>query len=104
MLCAIRSSVSPSFSAQLLEQVQHRRLHRHVEGGDGLVGDEHLGLERERARDAHALALAARELTRVGVERPRAEADEVEQLAAARVDLRLRDHLVRAQQLGQHLL
>ena len=90
--------------AQLLEQVQHRRLHRHVEGRDGLVGDEHFGLECKRACDAHTLALAAGELPRVGVERPRAEADEVEQLAAARVDLCLRDHLVRAKQLGKRLL
>ena len=86
MLCAMSRMLSPSFSPQLLEQVQHRRLHRDVERRDGLVGDEQLRLEREGARDAHALALTAGELARIGVERPRAEPDEVEQLAAARVD------------------
>ena len=86
MLWAIRSMRQPEPLAQVLEQVEHRRLHRDVERGDRLVGDEQLRLERERARDADALALTARELARVGVERARAEPDEVEQLAAARVD------------------
>ena len=38
--------------AQLVEQVQHRRLHRDVERRHRLVGDEQLRLERQRARDA----------------------------------------------------
>jgi hypothetical protein len=40
----------------------------HVERRGGLVGDEEVGLVRERNRDHHPLALAARELVRVGVE------------------------------------
>ena len=36
----------------------------HVERGDRLVGDDQLRLERQRGRDADALALAARELVR----------------------------------------
>ena len=60
--------------AQVGEQVEHRRLHGDVERRDGLVGDQDLGLERERARDRDALALAARELARVRVERARREA------------------------------
>ena len=86
MLCATNSIVRPSRCAEVGEQVEHGRLHRDVERRDGLVGDQDLGLERERARDRDALALAARELARVGVERARRQADEVEQLAAARVD------------------
>ena len=47
--------------AQIDEQVQDLRLHRNVERGDGLVGDDEIGRQRERARDADPLALAARE-------------------------------------------
>src|SRR3954453_8098557 len=47
--------------------------------GAGPVGDQDLGLERERARDRDALALPARELPRVGVERAGRQPDEVEQ-------------------------
>ncbi len=43
----------------LLEQLQHLRLHRHVERRHRLVGDQQLGVHRQRARDADALALAA---------------------------------------------
>ena len=46
----------------VLEQVEDLRLHRHVEGGDRLVADDQLRVEHERAGDADALALAAREL------------------------------------------
>src|SRR5471030_1886362 len=53
----------------LVEQLQHLLLHRYVERGDRLVGDQQLGLHGERAGDADALALAARELVRVAVER-----------------------------------
>ena len=38
---------------------------RDVERGDGLVGDNELRIDRERSRDADALALAAREFMRV---------------------------------------
>jgi hypothetical protein len=50
---------------QFHHQVQHLRLHRHVERRDRLVGDDQLGVERERAGDGDALALAARQLVRV---------------------------------------
>ena len=52
---------------QVAQQVEDLRLDRDVERRDRLVGDEQLGVERERARDADALALAARELVRVAV-------------------------------------
>ena len=50
---------------QLVEQVDHLGLHRHVEGRHRLVGDDQLGLDRQRPGDADALALAAGELVRV---------------------------------------
>ena len=68
---------------RLLEQVQDLRLHRHVERRDRLVADDQLRLQRERAGDADALPLAARELVRVAVVVLRAEADAREQLLDA---------------------
>ena len=40
-------------------QIDDLRFHRDVERGHGLVGDDQLRPERERARNADALALAA---------------------------------------------
>ena len=45
--------------AQVHEQVQDLRLDRHVERCDRFVADQHVGLHRERAGDADALALTA---------------------------------------------
>ena len=53
---------------RLGEELQDLRLHRHVERRGRLVGDEEVGLVGERHGDHHALALAARELVRVGAE------------------------------------
>ena len=79
----------PSRSWSVADQLEDLRLHGDVEGGDRLVGDQHLGLEGERPRDADALALAAGEL-RVAVGRaPGRQADELEE-ARARSRGRLR--------------
>ena len=51
---------------QALQQVDDLRLHRDVERRDRLVADDQRGLDRERAGDRDALALAARELVRHG--------------------------------------
>ena len=59
----------PEPGPQVLEQIQHRRLHRDIECRHRLVGDQQVGLERERPRDADPLPLAARELPWVRVER-----------------------------------
>ena len=56
----------------------------HVERGDRLVEQDQPGLERERARDADPLALAAGELVRVAVGVLRRETDALQQLAHAR--------------------
>ena len=61
--------------AQLVEQIQHLLLHGDVERGDRLIGNDQLRLHRERAGDADALALAARELVRVAVRGLGVEAD-----------------------------
>ena len=51
------------------DQLEDLRLHRHVERGRRLVGDQQLRLVRERHRDHRALAHAARELVRIGCRR-----------------------------------
>ena len=66
---------------QVVEQVEHLRLDRDVERRDRLVGDDQLRVQRERAGDADALALAAGELVRVAVHVIGRQADELEQLA-----------------------
>ena len=50
---------------QFLEQLQHARLDRHVKRRHAFVGDDQLRPQRERAGDADALPLAAREFVRV---------------------------------------
>src|SRR4051794_18902305 len=54
----------PEVALERLEQVDDLRADRHVERGDRLVEDQELRIERERARDTDALALAAPELVR----------------------------------------
>ena len=66
---------------QLVEQVQHLRLHREVERRDRLVADDHVGVQRERPGDAEPLALAAGELLRVLVGVRGSQPDQVQQLA-----------------------
>ena len=75
----------PELALQVVEQVEHPRLHADVERADGLVEHQDLGLDGERAGDADPLALPAGEL--VGMPRRvlRVEADELQQLADALV-------------------
>ncbi len=65
---------------EVVEQVDDLRLDRDVECRDRLVGDDQLGAQRERARDADPLALAAGELVREAVDVLRGEPDHLEQL------------------------
>ena len=53
------------------QQLEHRRLHGDIERRHGLVRDQQLGFQGERARDGDALPLAAGELPRMRVERAR---------------------------------
>ena len=65
---------------QVLQQVDHLRLDRHVERRHRLVADDQLGLDGERAGDADALALAAGEFVREAVHVVGLQADRLEQL------------------------
>ena len=71
----------PESVLQVLEQVDHAGLDRHVEGRHRLVEHQHGGLEREGPGDADALALPAGELVREAVAVLGVEADQLEQLA-----------------------
>ncbi len=53
----------PELLAQIGEEVEHRRLDRYVEGRDRFIGHQQLGLYGQGPRDAHALALASRQLS-----------------------------------------
>ena len=75
---------------QIHQQVDDLRLDRDVERRHRLVGDDERRVERERARQPDALALAAAELVRVAIEVRRIEADQVEQIRDAIAALRLR--------------
>src|SRR4029079_7721507 len=63
--------------------------HPRVERAEGLVEEQHGRVDRERASEPHALALAARELRRVALREP-LELDELQQPVHAVRDLRLR--------------
>ena len=73
----------PEVPLQRLEQVDDLRPDRNVERGHRLVEHHHLRIERESAREADALALAAGELVREAVGVLGAQADRPEQLYAA---------------------
>ena len=75
--CAMNRIVEPEPALQLQQQVDHLRLHRHVERGDRLVRHQQLGLGDQRAAIPIALALAARELVRIAGRVRREQADEL---------------------------
>ena len=74
----------PELLLQLAEQLEHARLHRHVEGARRLVGDEQLRVERERPRERGALTLPAGQLVREPLAERLRQLHRLEQL----VDLR----------------
>ena len=49
----------PLLGLQVVEQMQHLILHEHIQGGDGLIADNDVGVERHGSCDGDALALTA---------------------------------------------
>ena len=93
-------------SRKAAQQFENLGLNRDIQGGRGLVGDEHLGLERERHGDHHPLAHAAAELMWEVLE-PRfrlGDADHAQELDRCGACLRLRDAPVGANRLNHLLL
>jgi hypothetical protein len=86
--------------AEPRDQLEHTRLHGHVERARRFVEHEQPRLDRERAGDADALALAARELVRVAIGELGLEVDLGEQPIDSLALLRTRHDPVRAQRLG----
>ena len=89
---------------QVLHQVDDLGLDRDVERRDRLVADDELGMERQRAGDADALALAAGELVREALGVVAREADHLEQLAYPPRLLRPRPPAVDHERLGDDVL
>ena len=77
----ITSRPSAEVADQRGEQVQHLRLHHHVQRRGRLVGDDQPRAAGQRHRDHHALLLAAGELVRVRRRQPRRQPHLAEQLA-----------------------
>ena len=77
---------------QLLQQVDHLGLDRHVKAGNRLVGHDEVRAHGQRAGDADPLALAAAELVGIAVGMAGIEADTRQQRLNLVVDLnRIRD-------------
>ena len=84
MSCVTSTIERPQPLLQVAQRVEHLALHDHVERRHRLVGDQQLRVERERERDADALAHAAGELVRIVVLAAGIEPDHAEQLVDAR--------------------
>ena len=80
-LCVMSSMAMPRRCLRSSEQFDDLRLDRHVERGGRFVGDEQLGLRRQRHRDHHALLHAAGKLVRIIADARfrRRNADELQQ-------------------------
>src|SRR5262249_17998701 len=85
---------------QVDEKIDDLRLHRDIERRDRLVADDQLRPRRERARDAEALALTAREFVRVPRHLIGAQADALEEGGDALAYFRRRALLEVAYRLG----
>ena len=85
---------------QVAQQADDLRLHGDVERRDRLVADDELRLQAQRAGDADALPLAARELVRVAVQVVGAQAHRPQQRLDALLAVR---ELVDQQVLAHHL-
>ena len=68
----------PEFLLQILHQVDDLRLHGYVQRRDGFIAHHEFRLQRQRAGDADALALAAGKFVRVAVRRLARQGDQVQ--------------------------
>ena len=76
---------------QCLGQRQHLSLDRDVKRRHRFVGHQHIGVERQRARNADPLPLPAREFMREALRRARVEANQRQQFVGTRKCLCRRD-------------
>jgi hypothetical protein len=87
-------------TAEVVEQVEYRRLHRDVERCHGFIGDEQIGLEGQGAGDCHSLALPARHGMRALIEDRWGKLDEVEKFSASLLDPGSRSQTVGREHFG----
>ena len=66
------------------EKIENLRLDGDVESRNGLVGDQHVGFERQRPGDPDPLPLPARELVRAAAGVARIESDKRQQFPCSR--------------------
>ncbi|MNT31227.1 hypothetical protein D3C72_1670550 [compost metagenome] len=78
-------------------------LHRHIQRRHRLIGHDQFRVQHQRARDADALALPARELMRIAVQRGQRQADLGDGLLHLGGDLARIALLVHEKRLGQRL-
>src|SRR5436305_1176234 len=74
-----RASNDYRATLNILQQVDDLRLDRHVERRHRLIAHQHLGLDREGARNTDALALAPGQFVRIATEIVAGQADAFEQ-------------------------
>ncbi|KAG0928437.1 hypothetical protein G6F31_017726 [Rhizopus arrhizus] len=91
------------FFAQVHEKIQDLRLDRHVQRGHGFVADQHGRLHGQRAGDADALALPARDLVREAVAVFGVQAHFLQGLVDAAGNLGGRGQLVDLERFAQDL-
>ena len=97
--CAMKRYVSPSRCCRSSSRLTTCACTETSSADTGSSADDERRLERERAREADALPLAAAELVRVLRRRRRVEADELEQLPHARAPLGARADAVNDERL-----
>jgi hypothetical protein len=73
--CAMKRYAMPRCCCKSLEQIDDLRLHGNIQRAHRLVADDQFRLDRQRARDADALALAAGKFMRITLRVNRVEAD-----------------------------
>src|SRR5205085_3860890 len=88
---------------QILKQIDHLRLYRHIKRAHWLIADDELGVESEGARDADALPLAAGKFMRIARRVLRLQADQFEQFPDAVFALMTCAGAVNHQRLGDDL-
>ncbi len=89
--------------AKLALQVEHQinnlRLNRHIQRRDGLVGNHHFGVQRQRAGYTDALTLPARKFMRITLSMFRQQSHFIQQPGNALLRLATRHRLVDQQRL-----
>jgi hypothetical protein len=90
--------------SQISEQIENRRLDRHIQGRDRLIRNQQLRLYRQGPCNADALTLTARQLSGIGVGHARAESHQVQELRAPALGVLTRDGVMNVKRFHQRLL